>query len=60
MLLQKKNPQKSLGAAPTCEMSMARTSANYIGPFSTKSLISECGTRAKQCTIRSITVQLQG
>jgi hypothetical protein len=32
--------QKSLGAAPTYELSMARTSANYIGPFSTNSLIS--------------------
>jgi hypothetical protein len=38
MLLQKKSA-KSLGAALTCEMSMARTSANYIGPFSTNSLI---------------------
>jgi hypothetical protein len=36
----RKNPQKSLGEAPTCKMSMARTSANYIGPFSTNSLIS--------------------
>jgi hypothetical protein len=37
MLLQKKSA-KSLGAAPTFELS--RTSANYIGPFSTNSLIS--------------------
>jgi hypothetical protein len=36
----RKNPQKSLGAAPTFELSMARTSANYIGPFSINSLIS--------------------
>jgi hypothetical protein len=27
------------GAALTCEMSMARTSGNYTGPFSTNSLI---------------------
>jgi hypothetical protein len=40
----RKNPQKSLGAAPTCKMSMARTSANYIGPFSTNSLISMLDT----------------
>jgi hypothetical protein len=40
----RKNPQKSLGAAPTCKMAMARTSANYIGPFSTNSLISMVGT----------------
>jgi hypothetical protein len=39
-MLLLKNPQKSLGAAPTCKMSMARPSAIYIGPFSTNSLIS--------------------
>jgi hypothetical protein len=39
MLLQRKSA-KSLVAAPTFELSMARTSANYIGPFSIKSLIS--------------------
>jgi hypothetical protein len=39
MLLQKKSAKKP-GAAPTCKMSMARTSANYIGPSSTYSLIS--------------------
>jgi hypothetical protein len=39
MLLQKKSA-KSLGAAPTCKLSMARASANYVGPFSTNSLIS--------------------
>jgi hypothetical protein len=38
MLLQKKSA-KSLGAAPMYELSMARTSANYIGPFSTNTLI---------------------
>jgi hypothetical protein len=40
-----KNPIKSLGAAPTCKLSMARTSANYIGPFSTNSLISMPATQ---------------
>jgi hypothetical protein len=39
MLLQKKSAKKP-GAAPTLELSMARTPANYIGPFSTNSLIS--------------------
>jgi hypothetical protein len=39
MLLRKKSA-KSLGAAPTCKLSMANPSANYIGPFSTNSLIS--------------------
>jgi hypothetical protein len=43
----RKNPQKSLGAAPTCKVSMARTSANYIGPFSTNSLICMGITRLK-------------
>jgi hypothetical protein len=43
MLLQKKSA-KSRGAAPTCELAMPRTSANYTGPFSANSLISMCAT----------------